>query len=73
MPRNLRRYNYVKVYRPRGMAYATGRDVDLKIAMSLAKKAFMDEFGYEPRQEHSVFECVGGSFSWVVDFFEVKD
>lgn len=73
MPVISRRYDHVKVYRPNGTRYGQARDIDLRMAMMAAKKSFMDEFGYEPEQEHIVWEIVGVTAQWCVDFFEVID
>jgi hypothetical protein len=67
------RYDFVKVYRPRGTKYSEGRDCNLNVAMSLAKKAFLDEFGYEPPNRHVIIEVVGSaSFGWQVSFFDLS-
>lgn len=70
MPTIKSRYDHIKVYRPTGTRYGQARHPELTMAMSLAKKAFMDEFGYEPEQENTVFECFGVTGDWVVDYFD---
>jgi hypothetical protein len=55
------------------MRYAEGRDTDLRMAMNVAKKSFMDQFGYEPEQDETVFECIGVTGGWVVDIYELKE
>lgn len=73
MPIIKSKYQHVKVYRPAGTRYGQGRDFNLRMAMNLAKKSFMDEFGHEPRQEDTVFECIGVTGAWVVDMFELRE
>ena len=73
MPVIKAQYDHVKVYRPNGTRYSQFRHCDLRIAMIMAKKLFMDEFGFEPEQQHIVWEIIGATGIWIVDFFEVLD
>lgn len=73
MPIIKSRYDYIKVYRPNGTKYGQGQHVNLIMAMNIAKKNFLDEFGYEPRQAETNWEVVGVTGAWVVDFFHIKD
>lgn len=71
MPKLRSRYKHIKVWRGKNSAYANGRDIDLHVAMSKAKQAFKDEFGWEPKQENTVFECVGITACWDVTIIHV--
>ncbi len=73
MPVIKTKYDHVKVYRPHGTRYGQARHQDLRTAMMMAKKSFMDEFGFEPEQEHIVWEVVGVTALWCVDFLEIID
>ena len=73
MPETTNRFDHVKVYRPRGTRYGTGRHGEIERAVELAEEAFIREFGYAPRQEEVVIEIVGVTADWVVTYFEVKE
>lgn len=73
MPTLKRRHDHIRVYRPNGTRYTSARHSDVGTAIFLARCKFLEEFGYEPRQDHTVIECIGVTGDWVVDFLEVKE
>ena len=56
-----------------GTKYADGEFSQLTIAMNMAKRHFIDEFGREPEEGRTFFECaesVGGW--WKVTIYEIQ-
>jgi hypothetical protein len=68
-------YNELPFFAPQrtvGTKYADGVAFDLRLAMNMAKRHFIDEFGYEPEQNQTVFECYGRKNAWIVTIYEAQ-
>lgn len=74
MPFLLRRYDWMKVYRPTGAAYADGQTLPTpELAVASAVVAFAAEFKREPRPAESIIEVLGVTGGWAATIFEFKD
>jgi len=73
MPFLKSRYDYIKIYRPRGSRFAHGgTHATPEIAVALAMVKFHTEFGERPRDDQTIIEVVGVTGGYAATVFEIK-
>lgn len=74
MPLNKARYEYFKVYRPRGARYAnSSTQLTVELAVAEAMVNFEAEFGFLPRDRHTLIEVLGVTRGYAATVWEIKD
>ena len=62
-----------RLYRAKGIKYATGRGNTTGIAMAKARRAFIKEFKYDPPQERCLYEVLGITALWDATLLDTND